>query len=118
MSMTNTCLCDHLVSQSRLIQSRITKLESLFKGNISGILGTPLQIYLLLGAKGFIKNFIRWVNNTNSSFNFDCLGKDIVGVYENFIDNKYDIHVKKVNNSHNDDSDCEPKENFNQKNNT
>ncbi|KAI2802000.1 hypothetical protein BLOT_010192 [Blomia tropicalis] len=90
------------------------RLESLFKGNISGILGTPLQIYLLLGAKGFIKKFIRWVNNTNSSFNFDCLGKDIVSVYENFIDNKYDIYVKKVciNNLH-DDSDCEPKENFN-----
>ncbi|KAI2802064.1 hypothetical protein BLOT_010256 [Blomia tropicalis] len=90
------------------------RLESLFKGNISGILGTPLQLYLLLGAKGFIKKFIRWVNNTNSSFNFDCLGKDIVGVYENFIDNKYDIYVKKVNNSHNDESDCELKENFNQ----
>ncbi|KAI2795594.1 hypothetical protein BLOT_016641 [Blomia tropicalis] len=75
----------------------LNKIESLFKGDISRFIGTPLQLHLLLGAKGFIDNFVQWTYNTEQPFNFDYMGKDICSVYEYFIDNKFDIFFKKIN---------------------
>ncbi|KAI2795582.1 hypothetical protein BLOT_016629 [Blomia tropicalis] len=76
----------------------LNKMESLFKGDISRFIGTPLQLHLLLGAKGFIDNFVQWTYNTEQLFNFDYMGKDICSVYEHFIDNKFDILFKKMSN--------------------
>ncbi|KAI2802374.1 hypothetical protein BLOT_009821 [Blomia tropicalis] len=76
----------------------LNKMKSLFKGDISRFIGTPLQLHLLLGAKGFIDNFVQWTYNTEQSFNFDYMGKDICSVYEYFIENKYEILFKKMSN--------------------
>ncbi|KAI2797171.1 hypothetical protein BLOT_011149 [Blomia tropicalis] len=76
----------------------LNKMESLFKGDISRFIGTPLQLHLLLGAKGFIDNFVQWTYNTEQPFNFDYMGKDICSVYEYFINNKYDILFRKMSN--------------------
>ncbi|KAI2802355.1 hypothetical protein BLOT_009800 [Blomia tropicalis] len=74
----------------------LNKMESLFKGDITRFIGTPLQLHLLLGAKGFIDNFVQWTYNTKQPFNFDYMGVNICSVYEYFIDNKYDILFKKM----------------------
>ncbi|KAI2796130.1 hypothetical protein BLOT_016051 [Blomia tropicalis] len=76
----------------------LNKIKSIFKDDISRFIGTPLQLHLLLGAKGFIDNFVQWTNNTEQPFNFDYMGIDICSVYEYFIDNKYDILFKKMSN--------------------
>ncbi|KAI2800883.1 hypothetical protein BLOT_012458 [Blomia tropicalis] len=81
---------------NKFTEQFLIKMESLFKGDISRFIGTPLQLHLLLGAKGFIDNFVQWTYNTKQSFNFDYLGIDICSVYEYFIDNKYDILFKKM----------------------
>ena len=52
-------------------------VKSLFEGDISRFIGTPLQLHLLLGAKTFIENFVQWTYNTKQSFNFDYIGIDM-----------------------------------------
>ncbi|KAI2797185.1 hypothetical protein BLOT_011163 [Blomia tropicalis] len=76
----------------------LNNMKSLFKGDIKRFIGTPLQLHLLLGAKGFIDNFVQWIYNTEQPFNFDFMGKDICSVYEYFINNKFDILFKKMSN--------------------
>ncbi|KAI2802360.1 hypothetical protein BLOT_009805 [Blomia tropicalis] len=74
----------------------LNKCEFLFKGDIARFIGTPLQLHLLLGAKGFIDNFVQWTFDTEQPFNFDYMGKDICSVYEYFIENKFDIFFNKM----------------------
>ncbi|KAI2796149.1 hypothetical protein BLOT_016071 [Blomia tropicalis] len=74
----------------------LNKMKSLFKGDISRFIGTPLQLHLLLGAKGFIDNFVQWTFDTEQPFNFDYMGINICSVYESFIYNKFDIFLKKM----------------------
>ncbi|KAI2802395.1 hypothetical protein BLOT_009842 [Blomia tropicalis] len=74
------------------------KTNSLFKREITELIKTPLQLYLHLDAKVFSNEFKQWIINTDNSFNFNYVEKDIVSVYENFINNKYEIFLKKNGN--------------------
>ncbi|KAI2795519.1 hypothetical protein BLOT_016487 [Blomia tropicalis] len=71
------------------------KTNSLFKREITELIKTPLQLYLLLDTKVFSNEFKQWINNTDKPFNFNYVEKDIVSVYEDFINNKYEILFKK-----------------------
>ncbi|KAI2800758.1 hypothetical protein BLOT_012330 [Blomia tropicalis] len=56
---------------------QVHEMKSLFEGDISRFIGTPLQLHLLLGAKTFIESFVQWTYNTKQSFNFDYIGIDM-----------------------------------------
>ncbi|KAI2800759.1 hypothetical protein BLOT_012331 [Blomia tropicalis] len=84
------------VRLSLILNHQVYKMKSLFKGDISTFIGIPLQLHLLLGAKGFIDNFVQWTYNTEQSFNFDYMGTNICNVYDFFIENEYDMFFKKM----------------------
>ncbi|WP_419241178.1 ankyrin repeat domain-containing protein [Cardinium endosymbiont of Nabis limbatus] len=86
----------------------IQKMQSVFKGDISGFIDTPLQLYLLLGGlqeaknseghivkKGCLPSFKDWVNS-NDKPDFNYVGSNTLEVYKKFIDGKYETYFKKV----------------------
>ncbi|KAI2797180.1 hypothetical protein BLOT_011158 [Blomia tropicalis] len=82
-------------STNKFIEKFLIQTKSLFDDDLRFI-GTPLHLHMLLGENGFIKEFIKWSNNTDNLFNFDYIGKNIVNVFENFIEYKYKIYFKKM----------------------
>ena len=86
----NTRMC-------RYTESFLNKMQSVFKDDTSRFIGTPLQLYLLLGTEGSIKAFKAWVEGGSDSIpNFDYLGGNILEVYEKFIDGKYENYFRKL----------------------
>ncbi|XP_078033107.1 uncharacterized protein LOC144467950 [Augochlora pura] len=76
------------------INAFLSRMRKVFEGDVSKLIGTPLQLYLML--EGSIKYFKEWTRDgKRRMLNFNYLGYDMRNVYENFIDRKYDIYFKK-----------------------
>ncbi len=74
----------------------IEKMQSMFQGNVSSFIGTPLQLALLLESKGSIEACKKWAEEDNAVPDFAYLGNNILEVYENFIQGKYETYFKKI----------------------
>nr|XP_033335214.1 uncharacterized protein LOC117225642 isoform X2 [Megalopta genalis] len=89
---------DEIIENTRMqvyTAAFLRKMHGVFKDDVSKIIGTPLQLYLML--EGSIRYFKDWARDVNGQIpDFSYLGSDIWEVYENFVDRKYSIYFKKA----------------------
>lgn len=79
----------------RFANGFLVKMQDIFKGDSTKFIGTPLQLYLMLERS--TQYFKKWIkNDPDKSPDFDYLGTNILSVYEEFIENIYDIYLKRT----------------------
>lgn len=77
------------------IEKLLDRMKLVFASNISRLIGTPLQLYLVLD--GSIRHFKKWIEKEQvENLTFNYLGEDPCEVYERFIDRKYEFYFQKT----------------------
>ncbi|XP_076377912.1 uncharacterized protein LOC143259463 [Megalopta genalis] len=73
----------------------LSKMHEVFKGDVSKLIGRPLQLFLMLeGSTRYFKEWTRDINGQSPDFSY--VGNDIWELYENFVDRKYSIYFQKA----------------------
>ncbi|XP_076384606.1 uncharacterized protein LOC117221755 [Megalopta genalis] len=89
---------DEIIENTRVqtyTMTFLSKMHEVFNGDVSKLIGRPLQLYLMLeGSTRYFKEWTRDINDQSPDFSY--VGNDIWELYENFVDRKYSIYFQKA----------------------